>query len=199
MMKMATHTPMAMMPIFAPSLSKFVWSGVWFAVVSGRHPHFLGRSCVESPVMSWAMRPMRVDMPTSTTMPLARPLVTLEPEKTMFSGVSFSAAPGFLLLSLVFLATSSGSPVRAISLTFRSSESQRRKSAGTTSPVPRTTRSPRTMCGTSTFTSLPSRTTKMEGCDIADKASRASPAWCSVHAAIPALIRTMMKIAFAVM
>mmetsp|Transcript_72586 Transcript_72586/g.210077 ORF Transcript_72586/g.210077 Transcript_72586/m.210077 type:complete len:272 (-) Transcript_72586:152-967(-) len=199
MTKMAMHTMIEIMPMRAPNLSKFFCNGVWFAVVSGKHPHFLGCSCVESPAISAAMRPMRVDMPTSTTIPFALPLVTQEPEKTMFSGVSFSGPSPCFIFTFVFFATSSGSPVRAISLTLRSSESDKRRSAGTTSPVPRTTRSPRTTLRVSTLTSTPLRITEIAGCDILDKASRASPALNSVHAAIPALMMTMMKIACAVM
>mmetsp|Transcript_14919 Transcript_14919/g.34281 ORF Transcript_14919/g.34281 Transcript_14919/m.34281 type:complete len:233 (+) Transcript_14919:326-1024(+) len=158
-MKMTTQTKMAMMPMRPPKDSKLACKGVWFAEVSGRQRHlFLGRS-PSSPAMSWAMRPMRVPMPVSTTMPRPLPFVTLHPEKTMFSGVSFSASPSLRGLIFHVFATSSGSPVRAISLTFTSSASLSRRSAGTTSPVPSTTTSPRTTVGTSTLTSSPPRTT----------------------------------------
>mmetsp|Transcript_125867 Transcript_125867/g.364182 ORF Transcript_125867/g.364182 Transcript_125867/m.364182 type:complete len:204 (-) Transcript_125867:418-1029(-) len=198
MMKMTMQTTMAIIPMRPPSFSKFCCRGVALAEVSGKQPHFVLGLLPSSPAMSCAMRPMRVDIPVSQTMPLPLPLVTLQPEKTMFSGVSFSGSPGFFVLIFAVLATSSGSPVSAISLTFTSSASTKRISAGTTSPVPRTTTSPRTTSGTSTFTSCPSRSTKMDACVIFDKASKASPALCSVHAAIPALRITMTKMALPV-
>mmetsp|Transcript_5158 Transcript_5158/g.12276 ORF Transcript_5158/g.12276 Transcript_5158/m.12276 type:complete len:246 (-) Transcript_5158:425-1162(-) len=157
MMKTTTHTTMARMPILAPSCSRFLCSGVWFADVSGRQKHFFfGPS---SPAMSCAMRPIRVPMPVAVTMPRPLPFVTLQPEKTQTSGVNFSGSPSFLGFSFHVLETSSGSPVSAISLTFRSSDSARRMSAGTTSPVPRTTTSPRTTWLVGICTSCPSRTT----------------------------------------
>mmetsp|Transcript_125864 Transcript_125864/g.364170 ORF Transcript_125864/g.364170 Transcript_125864/m.364170 type:complete len:232 (-) Transcript_125864:262-957(-) len=198
MMKIMMHTTMAMTPIFPPSFSKFCCRGVALAEVSGKQPHFVLGLLPSSPAMSCAMRPILVDMPVSQTMPLPLPFVTLQPEKTMFSGRSFSGSPGFFTFNLAVLATSSGSPVSAISLTFTSSASTRRKSAGTTSPVPRTTTSPRTTAGTSIFTSWPSRSTKIAACVIFDNASNASPALCSVHAAMPAFRITMTKMALPV-
>mmetsp|Transcript_19825 Transcript_19825/g.50694 ORF Transcript_19825/g.50694 Transcript_19825/m.50694 type:complete len:233 (-) Transcript_19825:506-1204(-) len=159
MMKMATQTTMASTPMRPPSFSRFCCSGVALPEVSGRQKHFVFPLPPSSPAISWAMRPIRVCIPMSVTKPLPLPLVTLQPEKTQFSGVSFSGSPSFFGLILKVFATSSGSPVSAISLTLISSASIRRMSAGTTSPVPRTTRSPRTTHGTSTFTSTPSRTT----------------------------------------
>mmetsp|Transcript_100079 Transcript_100079/g.137757 ORF Transcript_100079/g.137757 Transcript_100079/m.137757 type:complete len:250 (-) Transcript_100079:297-1046(-) len=158
MMKMATQTTMARTPMRPPSFSRFCCSGVALPEVSGRQKHVFF-AAPPGPAISCAMRPMRVCMPMSVTMPLPLPLVTLQPEKTQFAGVSFSGSPSFLALIFHVFTTSSGSPVRAISLTLMSSASNMRMSAGTTSPVPRTTMSPRTTHGTSTFTSLPSRTT----------------------------------------
>mmetsp|Transcript_125866 Transcript_125866/g.364177 ORF Transcript_125866/g.364177 Transcript_125866/m.364177 type:complete len:200 (-) Transcript_125866:418-1017(-) len=198
MMKIMMHTTMAMTPIFPPSFSKFCCKGVAFPEVSGRHPHFFFPLPPSSPAISCAMRPMRVDMPVSQTMPFPLPLVTLQPEKTMFSGVSFSGSPGFFVLIFAVLATSSGSPVSAISLTFTSSASTSLMSAGTTSPVPKITTSPRTTVGTSTRCSEPSRKTPIDACVIFESASRASPALCSVHAAMPAFRITMTKMALPV-
>mmetsp|Transcript_5350 Transcript_5350/g.15893 ORF Transcript_5350/g.15893 Transcript_5350/m.15893 type:complete len:251 (+) Transcript_5350:565-1317(+) len=159
MMKMTTQTPMAMMPMRPPNFSKLFCNGVALADMSGKQPHFFFCLPPLSPAMSCAMRPILVPMPVAMTMPLPFPFVTLQPEKQQFSGVSFSGSPSFLGFIFHVFATSSGSPVRAISATLMSSASTRRRSAGTTSPVPRTTRSPLTMSGTSTLTSLPSRTT----------------------------------------
>mmetsp|Transcript_14921 Transcript_14921/g.34290 ORF Transcript_14921/g.34290 Transcript_14921/m.34290 type:complete len:251 (-) Transcript_14921:49-801(-) len=159
MMKMTIQTTMASTPMRPPSFSKFCCRGVAFPDMSGKQPHLFFPLLSPSPAMSCAMRPMRVDMPVSQTTPLPLPFVTLQPEKTQFSGVSFSGSPGFFTFNFAVLATSSGSPVKAISLTFTSSASMSRMSAGTTSPVPKTTTSPRTTAGTSTFTSWPSRST----------------------------------------
>mmetsp|Transcript_74366 Transcript_74366/g.221872 ORF Transcript_74366/g.221872 Transcript_74366/m.221872 type:complete len:316 (-) Transcript_74366:360-1307(-) len=180
MKKTTTHTPMAPMPMRAPNFSTLACSGVWFAEVSGRQPkRFLA---LAPPPMSAAILPMRVPMPVATTMPLPLPLVQLQLEKHIFSGVSFSASPPPMLccLTLLFLETSSGSPVRHISATFTSVASTKRMSAGTTSPVSITTRSPRTTVVVSTLCSFPSRMTRIMGCDILAKASKAPPAWFSV-------------------
>mmetsp|Transcript_81084 Transcript_81084/g.247764 ORF Transcript_81084/g.247764 Transcript_81084/m.247764 type:complete len:538 (-) Transcript_81084:364-1977(-) len=197
-MKIATQTTTAKTPMRAPKFSKFLCNGVALAELSGRQPQDFLPLPPSSPLISWAMRPMRVSMPVLVTMPRPLPLVTLQPEKTMFSGVSFSGSPSFFTLILLVFETSSGSPVSAISLTLTSSASTSRMSAGTTSPVPKTTRSPLTMVGTSTRTSWPPRITLMDACVIFDSASNESPAAFSVYAAIPALINTMRKIAIPV-
>mmetsp|Transcript_45103 Transcript_45103/g.100902 ORF Transcript_45103/g.100902 Transcript_45103/m.100902 type:complete len:250 (-) Transcript_45103:560-1309(-) len=158
MMKMPTQITMARIPIRAPSLLRFCCRGVWLPEVSGKQKQVVFWP-PSSPEMSLAMRPIRVFMPVSVTRPRPRPLVMLQPEKAMVSGVSFSGTPSFFSFTLAVLATSSGSPVRAISLTLKSLASKRRRSAGTTSPVPNTTMSPQTTLGTGTWTSLPSRST----------------------------------------
>mmetsp|Transcript_5337 Transcript_5337/g.12637 ORF Transcript_5337/g.12637 Transcript_5337/m.12637 type:complete len:248 (+) Transcript_5337:2101-2844(+) len=155
-MKIPTQMMIARMPMRAPSLLRLCWSGVWLPDVSGKQKHVVfGPS---SPAMSLAIRPMRVPIPVSVTNPRPAPLVTLQPEKAIVSGVSFSG-PSFFSFTLLVLVTSSGSPVKAISLTLKSLASKRRRSAGTTSPTPRTTMSPATTVGTAIWTSLPSRST----------------------------------------
>mmetsp|Transcript_48438 Transcript_48438/g.140305 ORF Transcript_48438/g.140305 Transcript_48438/m.140305 type:complete len:203 (-) Transcript_48438:83-691(-) len=198
MMKTATHTKMAPMPMRAPSFSTLCWRGVWFAEVSGRQPkRFLA---LLPPPMRAAIRPMRVLMPVATTMPLPLPLVQLQLEKHMFSGVSFSESPPPppCFFALAVFETSSGSPVRHISATFTSAASISRRSAGTTSPVSSTTMSPATTVVVSMDCSFPSRMTLMHGCDIFASASKAPPAWFSVYAAMPAFSNTITKIALAV-
>mmetsp|Transcript_130440 Transcript_130440/g.316862 ORF Transcript_130440/g.316862 Transcript_130440/m.316862 type:complete len:286 (-) Transcript_130440:75-932(-) len=90
MTKITTQTMMASTPMRAPSRSRFTCRGVALAEVSGRQPQVFLPLPPSLPAMSWAILPMRVRMPVSTTMPLPLPLVTLQPLKTMFSGVSFS-------------------------------------------------------------------------------------------------------------
>mmetsp|Transcript_66174 Transcript_66174/g.120622 ORF Transcript_66174/g.120622 Transcript_66174/m.120622 type:complete len:254 (+) Transcript_66174:801-1562(+) len=156
------QTTMANTPMRRPRLSSLFCKGVAFADVSGKQKQvflLLPPAFESFSTSSCAIRPMRVLMPVSTTMPLPLPFVTLQPEKTMLSGVSFSVSPFFGSLNLDVLATSSGSPVSAISLTFKSSAVIKRMSAGTTSPVPNITTSPRTMVVVSTFNSEPSRRT----------------------------------------
>mmetsp|Transcript_4308 Transcript_4308/g.10426 ORF Transcript_4308/g.10426 Transcript_4308/m.10426 type:complete len:307 (+) Transcript_4308:3577-4497(+) len=146
---------------------------------------------------SAAMDPTRVCMPVATMMPTPVPALTLQEENAMLSAVSFSGTPGTAFFTLVFLATSSGSPVRSISLTRRSLALTMRRSAGTTSPVPSFTTSPGTRFTESTWTSSPPRITVVMGDCSEDSASRASFALFSVTAAIVALIITMMKMAMA--
>mmetsp|Transcript_18622 Transcript_18622/g.32610 ORF Transcript_18622/g.32610 Transcript_18622/m.32610 type:complete len:269 (+) Transcript_18622:2455-3261(+) len=193
MMKMKMQMTMARIPIRAPSFSRFFCSGVWFADVSGK-PHMFVFLPPSSPAMSCAMRPIRVLIPVSVTMPLPAPLVTLQLEKAMFSGSNFSSPPSFFFFFDVF-ATSSGSPVSAISLTLKSEASNKRVSAGITSPTPSTTTSPRTTLDTGISVSRPSRITVAFSCCICERASSASPALCSVQAAMPALISTMIAMA----
>mmetsp|Transcript_73306 Transcript_73306/g.131999 ORF Transcript_73306/g.131999 Transcript_73306/m.131999 type:complete len:210 (-) Transcript_73306:268-897(-) len=133
-------------------------------------------------------------MPVATTRPRAFPCVTLQPENTISSGVSFVDSR---LLGFATLATSSDSPVKGISSTLRSEASSSRRSAGATSPVPRTTMSPRTIVLLATTSSLPSRRTVASGCVMLDSASRALPAEFSVAAAMPALRITMTRMAIA--
>ena len=141
------------------------------------------------------MEPTRVRIPVATTRPMQVPALTLQEEKAMLSAVSFSGWPGTRGLILVFLATSSGSPVRSISLTRKSLALMQRQSAGTTSPVPSLTTSPRTMFLDSMETSSPSRMTVHMGDWREERASSASLALFSVTAAMVALIRMMMVMA----
>mmetsp|Transcript_69054 Transcript_69054/g.192227 ORF Transcript_69054/g.192227 Transcript_69054/m.192227 type:complete len:248 (+) Transcript_69054:1181-1924(+) len=193
--KTTTQTPMASTPMRDPKASTFACKGVAFEDVSGKHPHRFFPVFPSSAIRR-AMPPMRVFMPVATTMPLALPLVTLQPENTMVSGVSFSPSPDVFFFAN--FATSSGSPVRHISLTFKSSASYRRMSAGTTSPVPKSTMSPDTSVVVSILSSTPPRSTETVACDIFDNASRASPALFSVYAAIPAFRSTSTTIALPV-
>mmetsp|Transcript_32396 Transcript_32396/g.100247 ORF Transcript_32396/g.100247 Transcript_32396/m.100247 type:complete len:362 (+) Transcript_32396:214-1299(+) len=128
---------------------------------------------------------------------LQLPALTVHDEKIIVSSVSFVAWPGFLGLTTCVFETSSDSPVRSISLTFRSALSQTRQSAGTTSPTLSNTRSPTTSAADSTSDSWPSRTTRDAGADSASSASSAPFAAFSVDAAMPALRNTMMKMAMA--
>mmetsp|Transcript_106274 Transcript_106274/g.148149 ORF Transcript_106274/g.148149 Transcript_106274/m.148149 type:complete len:200 (-) Transcript_106274:482-1081(-) len=189
-----TQTAMARTPMRAPSRSTFSWRGVLFSAEVGRQSHQPllppSSSCL---AIILAISPIRVFIPVATTMPLHFPLATGHPEKTMFSGVSFVCS-----LIFVFLDTSSGSPVRAFSSTFRSAASTSRRSAGTTSPVSKSTTSPFTTSTVGMLMTSPSRSTDTSGCDSFAKASRALPAWCSVYAAMPAFKRTKMKIAIPV-
>mmetsp|Transcript_17469 Transcript_17469/g.56657 ORF Transcript_17469/g.56657 Transcript_17469/m.56657 type:complete len:210 (-) Transcript_17469:770-1399(-) len=178
-------------PIWTASLPSSTWRGVWFADVSGRQPFW----SPVSEVRRAAICPTRVSMPVRTTRPLALPDLTVQEEKTMVSGVSFSGAPSFFFLTLSLLETSSDSPVRSISLTLRSVAKMRRLSAGTTSPVLRTMMSPRTMSEEGISTSSPSRMTVEMGDDRAERASRAPFAEFSVRAATMALRKTMMAMA----
>mmetsp|Transcript_94161 Transcript_94161/g.292905 ORF Transcript_94161/g.292905 Transcript_94161/m.292905 type:complete len:265 (-) Transcript_94161:60-854(-) len=185
-----TQTTTAMAPMSMPSLCSEACSGVMFEAVSGSSPpQRPGRS---APARSAAMLPTRVRMPVATTTPRAEPLVTLQPEKTMVSGVSL---PDSALRGLACLLTSSLSPVSGISSTFRSWASRSRASAGTTSPVPRIKTSPRTTALLGTDSSTPSRSTRASGCDILERASSALPAELSVAAAMPALRTTITRMA----
>mmetsp|Transcript_69052 Transcript_69052/g.192215 ORF Transcript_69052/g.192215 Transcript_69052/m.192215 type:complete len:299 (-) Transcript_69052:321-1217(-) len=177
--KTTTHTPIARMPMRDPRRSTFTCKGVALDDVSGKQPHFFFPA-LESPAMRRAMLPIRVFIPVSTTTPLALPLVTLQAEKTIDSGVNFSTSPGFDAFFFANFGTSSGSPVRHISATFKSSATNRRMSAGTTSPVPNNTMSPATNVVVSTLSSAPSRMREIVACDIFDNASKASPALLSV-------------------
>ena len=89
---------------------------------------------------------------------------------------------------MVDLATSSGSPVRSISFTRRSLALTQRTSAGTTSPVPSLTMSPRTRSLDSTCTSSPPLMTVEMGDWSEESASSASLALFSVTAAMVALM-----------
>lgn len=93
------------------------------------------------------------------------------------------------------LATSSGSPVRSISLTLRSSLEKRRTSAGQMSPTARRTISPRTMVVLDILCSSPSRMTRALGWASLESASSAPAAEFSVNAPMEALMMTMTKIA----
>mmetsp|Transcript_25507 Transcript_25507/g.65670 ORF Transcript_25507/g.65670 Transcript_25507/m.65670 type:complete len:266 (-) Transcript_25507:333-1130(-) len=155
-------------------------------------------SSSSSPPVSFsraAMEPTRVFMPVATTMPTQVPAFTWQEENAMQSAVSFSGWPGIGGFTIVFLDTSSGSPVRSISFTRKSLVWMLRTSAGTTSPVFSLTMSPGTISRDAISTSSPSRTTR----DIGDwrevSASRASLALFSVKAAILALRSTMIRIA----
>mmetsp|Transcript_2472 Transcript_2472/g.5689 ORF Transcript_2472/g.5689 Transcript_2472/m.5689 type:complete len:214 (-) Transcript_2472:504-1145(-) len=170
-MKTAEAMTIAAMPIRAPSLSTFSWSGVLLLV----EPQLHLPASSSSFAIIWAISPIRVSIPVATTTPVHRPLATGHPEKAMFSGVSFVCS-----LILMFLGTSSGSPVRAFSSTFRSLVDRSLKSAGTTSPVSKTTTSPRTTSTVGRRTGLPSRSTETSACESFAKASSALPAWCSV-------------------
>mmetsp|Transcript_9495 Transcript_9495/g.34544 ORF Transcript_9495/g.34544 Transcript_9495/m.34544 type:complete len:256 (+) Transcript_9495:2290-3057(+) len=174
-MNTTVHTAMAMYPSFTASFSRFSCRGDCPDLVSGRHGSFfffgLGAApdaisssvgsgpLSSSPVAlrSAAIVPTRVRMPVATTRPRHAPAFTLHDENAMLSAVSFSGCPGTRGFTLVDLATSSGSPVRSISFTRRSFAVMQRTSAGTTSPVPSLTRSPRTMSLDSTLISSPSR------------------------------------------
>mmetsp|Transcript_12110 Transcript_12110/g.29323 ORF Transcript_12110/g.29323 Transcript_12110/m.29323 type:complete len:313 (+) Transcript_12110:2473-3411(+) len=215
--KTPMHTAMAMYPIFRASASRLCCRGELLALVSGRQrslffSFFLGSGATPSslvaspwgacssssslvPLRSAAMEPTRVRIPVATTMPTAAPALTSQLEKAMLSAVSFSAAPGTRGFTLVPLATSSGSPVSSISFTRRSFALSMRMSAGTTSPVPSLTISPRTRSLESTCTSCPSRMALVVGDCSDDSASSASLALFSVTAAMVALMSTMMVMA----
>mmetsp|Transcript_27811 Transcript_27811/g.57617 ORF Transcript_27811/g.57617 Transcript_27811/m.57617 type:complete len:233 (+) Transcript_27811:875-1573(+) len=170
-MKTMIQTMIARAPMTMPSLCKDACKGVMVAAAFGSH--FPQRPGFSFPANSAAMLPTRVRMPVATTTPRALPLFTLQPEKTMVSGVSL---PLWVLFGFAAFATSSDSPVKGISSTLRSSASSRRMSAGTTSPTPRMTMSPRTMALLLTCSSTPSRHTMASGCDILESASSALPA-----------------------
>mmetsp|Transcript_5591 Transcript_5591/g.10515 ORF Transcript_5591/g.10515 Transcript_5591/m.10515 type:complete len:260 (-) Transcript_5591:653-1432(-) len=93
MTKTMMQTAMAPTPILFPSFSTFSCSGVWLVEVSGKQKHCFF-AAVFPPVRCCAISPIRVLMPVATTMPFPLPLVQLQLEKHMFSGVSFSSAPG---------------------------------------------------------------------------------------------------------
>mmetsp|Transcript_27570 Transcript_27570/g.84571 ORF Transcript_27570/g.84571 Transcript_27570/m.84571 type:complete len:435 (-) Transcript_27570:9-1313(-) len=181
-------------PICTASLPNSTCSGVWFADVSGRQPYdFLAPSL--SDVKSAAIWPTRVSMPHRTTSTFALPPFTVHDEKTIVSGVNFSGAPALAFLTFCVLDTSSDSPVKSISLTLRSEDVMMRASAGTTSPVVKTTMSPRTMSADGISTSSPSRTTVEIGDDSALRASSAPFAEFSVSAANMAFKKTMIVMA----
>mmetsp|Transcript_516 Transcript_516/g.1994 ORF Transcript_516/g.1994 Transcript_516/m.1994 type:complete len:290 (-) Transcript_516:552-1421(-) len=206
------HTAMAMYPSFTARSSRLCCRGLWPDLVSGRQlldlaltgsgspfsSTFGGASGSSSPppsLSSAAMVPTRVRMPVATMMPTAVPALTLHEEKAMLSAVSFSATPGWRGFTLVDLATSSGSPVRSISLTRKSLALTHRTSAGTTSPVPSLTMSPRTRSLDSTCTSSPPLMTLEMGDWSEESASSASLALFSVTAAMVALMSTMIMMA----
>mmetsp|Transcript_71721 Transcript_71721/g.210633 ORF Transcript_71721/g.210633 Transcript_71721/m.210633 type:complete len:260 (+) Transcript_71721:2315-3094(+) len=181
---------MARTPMSIPRRCSEACSGVMPLVMPGMPPAHLPRFW--DPSRRAAMAPTRVLMPHAAVIPRALPLVTLQPEYTMCSGVRRC---GSRRRGLAFFDTSSDSPVSGISLTFRSWASRSRRSAGATSPTPRTTMSPTTMELLGTATSAPSRSTTASGWAIFARASRALPAWFSVAAAMPAFSTTMTRIA----
>mmetsp|Transcript_47545 Transcript_47545/g.103634 ORF Transcript_47545/g.103634 Transcript_47545/m.103634 type:complete len:242 (+) Transcript_47545:103-828(+) len=191
MRKTTPQIRMANTPIRAPRLPMFSCKGVLFSALEGRQaqpPLSLSSEAIIS-----AISPMRVSIPVATTTPLHLPLATGHPEKTMFSGVSLVCS-----LILVFLDTSSGSPVKAFSSTFKSAAVISRRSAGTTSPVSSRMMSPRTTSTVGMLTTSPPRITETSGCDNFARASKALPAAFSVYAAIPAFKMTKTKIAIPV-
>mmetsp|Transcript_41736 Transcript_41736/g.94789 ORF Transcript_41736/g.94789 Transcript_41736/m.94789 type:complete len:237 (+) Transcript_41736:341-1051(+) len=190
------HVPIARKPILMPRRWSDSCSGVWLPAVSGSNPKqvlFASPPSVSIP----AILPTSVSMPVRMTMPRPDPLVTSHPEYAQFSGLSFSASPPWPLRfgTWAFFGTSSGSPVRGISLTLKSEATSNRTSAGTTSPTPSTTRSPGTIWSLLIGLIFPSLTMLASGAVIFDSFSRASFAEFSVTAAMPAFRMTMMKMA----
>ena len=169
----------AINPMSRPSMSICRESGVASAMTRWESP---------------AILPNSVSIPVATTTPRPRPLTTVVPEKTMLfrsaRGVPAGSRPGAL-------STGTDSPVSAASSTWSDVASVSERSAGTRSPISRTTISPGTTAEASISFCTPSRMTTARWTSIFLSASMASPACHSWVYPRRAFKRTMMRMAAA--